>query len=73
MEMLYCAIGLWAIGCCLGVLNAHEGECFLITVDIKLGPRSEKISNGTDNLDMIYSNFSATTFTVVMCSGTASG
>ena len=45
----------------------------IITVDIKLVPRSDKISNGTHNLDMIYSNFSAITFTVVMYGGTASG
>ena len=44
-----------------------------ITLDINLVPRSDKISNVRDNLDIISSNFSATTFAVVMCSGTASG
>ena len=53
-------------------MSKKENASF-ITLDIKLVPRSDKISNGTDNLDMIYSNFSATTFAVVMCSGTASG
>ena len=55
------------------MLYSQEFVYFRNEVRDKFGPRSVKISFGTDNLNMIIRSASATAYDVVVLRGSASG